>query len=57
MGCAQETIREDLARRPALTTMFGQRATPPTEARKLLLHDAQLWEQMADFEEKAYPRR
>jgi len=28
---------------------------PPTEARKLLLHDAQLWEQMADFEQKAYP--
>jgi hypothetical protein len=25
--------------------------------RKLLLHDAQLWEQMADFEEKAYPSR
>jgi uncharacterized protein YllA (UPF0747 family) len=25
--------------------------------RKLLLHDAQLWEQKADFEDKAYPSR
>ena len=32
-------------------------ATADEDVRKLLLHDARLWEQMAEFEEKAHPRR
>jgi hypothetical protein len=27
------------------------------EKRKRLLHDAGIWEKMAEYEEKAYPRR
>jgi hypothetical protein len=46
-----------------LPSQYGKRAQEARDkaaaeadenVRKLLLHDAQLWEQMADFEEKAY---
>ncbi len=32
-------------------------AVKDEDKRKLLLHDAELWEQMAEYEEKTNPRR